>query len=55
MLLCVKPFFIFVKGGKYYCSHVADGHFFIANKGAEFHAGYIKVPFGHARKFEIIF
>ena len=54
MLLCIKPFFIFKEGGKYYCTHVADGHFFIANKGNEFGAGYIKVPFGHADRFKII-
>ena len=54
-LKCIEPFFIFVKGGRYYCSHVADGHFFIANTGSKYNVTTIKIPFSMAKKFEIIF
>jgi len=54
MLLCVEPFFIFTVGSKYYCTHVDEKHFFVANKGSQFNVNYIKVPFSFATKFKIL-
>ena len=52
-LICVEPFFIFEKGIRYYCSHVCDGHFFIANNFSKFNVTTIKIPFSLASKFKI--
>ena len=54
-LVCRQDFFIFKKGQKYYCSHVAEGHFFIYNKGSCYNVAYIKIPFSLATKFMIVY
>ena len=52
-LICTKSFFIFEKGNKYYCSHVAEGHFYIDNNRSIFNVSSIKIPFGLANNFKI--
>ena len=52
-IVCIEPFFIFEKGRKYYCSHVEDGHFFIANISSKYNVTTIKVPFSLAKKFKV--
>lgn len=52
-LICTESFFIFKKGGKYYCSHVTDGYFFLHNNSPVFNVSTIKIPLALAKNFKV--
>lgn len=53
VLVCVNSFSFFIKGAKYYCTHVTDGHFFISNNFTNYNVSTIKVPLRLSKNFKI--
>ena len=52
-LICLRSFFVFNEGEKYYCTHVIDGHFFIYNKTGIYGVNTIKIPLSMKNYFKI--
>ena len=43
MLVCIEDFFVFEKGGKYYCTREDDKYFFLQNRTTHFNVNEFKV------------